>query len=58
VKLVLVLVLALGAVVLVRRGRGGGAQVNVAWRDGAELDLRAGSSDHARLVPYAERVLG
>jgi hypothetical protein len=57
VKLLFLLVLTVGAAVLVRRRRGA-TQVHVAWRDGAELDLRAGSSDHARLVAYAERVLG
>ncbi|HEX5582873.1 hypothetical protein [Gaiella sp.] len=57
-RILLTLALVLAAAVLLRRSRGRGARVHVAWRDGAELDLRPGSGDHARLVARAERVLG
>jgi hypothetical protein len=56
-RLVLLALVAIGALVLWRRRRPGGPHVVVAWRDGAELELGAGSPEHARSTSVAERVL-
>jgi hypothetical protein len=53
----LLLVGAAAAAWAVWRRRAVRPRVHVAWLDGAELDLRSGSVEHARLVAHAERVL-
>lgn len=57
-RAVLLAVAALAAWLVWRRRREPRPRVHVAWQDGAELDLRGGSPEHARLVALAGRVLG
>ena len=54
----LAIVLAVaGAWLVLRHRRADGQRVVVGWRDGAELELRAGSPEHDRLSAVARQVL-
>ena len=56
---IVLLALVTAAAWLVRRERSTGRpHVQVAWRDGAELDLGNRSPEHARLTRIAAEALG
>ncbi|HEY1318153.1 MAG TPA: hypothetical protein VGF10_13100 [Gaiella sp.] len=57
-RLALLLLSAVAAVVVWRRRRTETSGVVVAWRDGAELEIREGTPEHARIATVARRALG
>jgi hypothetical protein len=56
-RLALLVLAAVAAVILRRRRPTGATHALVAWRDGAEVELRGGAPEHARMVAVAERAL-
>ena len=56
-RLVLLAAAALGAWLVLRRRRGDGRRVLVAWEDGSELELGPGVPGRERIVAAAEDAL-
>jgi hypothetical protein len=56
-RLALLVLAAVAAVVLWRRGRTEVSGVVVEWPDGAEIELSAGTREHEQLVAVAEEAL-
>ena len=56
-RLVLVLLAALGVWLALRRREGDDRRVVVAWEDGSELRLRSGSAERERLQAIAREVV-
>ena len=56
-RLALLALAAAVALVLWRRGRAEEPRVVVVWRDGTEIRLREGRTEHERIVAVAEQAL-
>jgi hypothetical protein len=56
-RLLLLVAVAVGAWLLLRRRTADERRVVVAWEDGAELELRTGSDDRERMVAIAREAL-
>jgi hypothetical protein len=57
VKVLLVLLAAVGVWLVLRRRAADDGKVVVAWDDGSELELRAGMPERERLVDIAREAL-
>ena len=57
-KVVALVLVGLGLLALLRRGRPDTRRVVVGWADGSELEAVEGTPERARLVAIAQGVLG